>query len=324
MRIIIIFLFFFTSLKSQQIDTTTINIDEIIQQDETPLRFRIEYTPQDTENPNIEYEDIELPYQLYISSELTKLKLNYKLLTPQDLSKKDIKILFFKDYYFLNLDIKNLKNKNGFELSTYSKKLLVSKDNINFSCLKNYYHFNHYTLFEKLILKNELHYIIQYIENSTHQLDYSLEINKIFSESIIFSILPYLQYNFSKELNVNNLFYKNDINLDIFIHDKIITGLNFSLLNKYTFFNTNIILKNYPIENFYFDFVIGTEKDIKKIYYKTKLYKSIFNFNTTFIFKKSIYYDFIKEYFINFAEVYFKENINYIPETKTFEASLGS
>lgn len=323
MRIIIIFLFFFTLLKSQQIDTTTINIDEIIQQDETPLRFRIEYTPQDTENPNIEYEDIQLPYQLYISSELTKLKLNYKLLTPQDLSKKDIKILFFKDYYFLNLDIKNLKNKNGFELSTYSKKLLVSKDNVNFSCLKNHYHFNHYTLFEKLILKNELHYISQCIENYTHQLNYSLEINRIFSESIIFSILPYLQYNFSKELNVNNLFYKNDINLDIFIHDKIITGLNFSLLNNYTFFNTNLILKNYPIENFYFDFVIGTEKNIKKIYYKTKLYKNIFNFNTTFIFKKSIYYDFIKEYFINFAEVYFKENIKYLPETKTFEASLG-
>ncbi|MEO0225111.1 MAG: hypothetical protein ABIL76_08495, partial [candidate division WOR-3 bacterium] len=28
-------------------------------------------------------------------------------------------------------------------------------------------------------------------------------------------------------------------------------------------------------------------------------------------------------YFINFAEVYFKENIKYLPETKTFEASLG-
>lgn len=325
MKILVVLLFFFLSLlKAQQVDTTTINFEEIFPQGESPLKFRLEYTPRDTENPNIEYDDLQAPYQLYISSELLKLKPNYQpMMLLQDLSKIDLRSLFYKSNYYSNLYVKNLQSKTNLEFNAELKKLMFKKDNFDVPYLYSNYYLSHYIIIEKLIFKNEISYQSQNLDSSIRQINYDLEIKKILNRNFILSISPFLQYDFSEELNINYFFSKNDVNLDVLLNDKTMASLGVSLLNDFFLFNTNIIIKNFPLENFYLNSILSLEKDTKKIYYQTKFSKSMLGFSTSIVFKRAIFYDFIKKYFINFPEVYFKDGIKDLPEREALELVLG-
>lgn len=320
MKILLIISLLFSFLKSQQIDN--LNLDDVIFKEEPTLKFRLEYNPRDAEIPIIEYEDIEVPYQLYISSELRKQRFTSYFALLQNLSPKNIKILFGKDNYLLGAYLKNLQKKANLEFNTNFKKILVNAKDFN----KHYVDCNcfltYYAIFDKLVIKNDFAYQNQYVENCLRQINYNLEVSKVFNKSVIFSISPSFQLNFFKETNLKT-FFKSNFNMDLFITENLMTNLNADILNRVALFNANITFKNYPIENFYTKFSLGTEKDIKKLYYQTKVYKNLLNFDISVMFRKSLYYEFIKEYFIKFPEINYEKDIKDFPEIDNLEVKLG-
>lgn len=317
---ILAFLFiFFFQLKSQQIGTTTFTIDDIMIQQEENLQFRFEYTPKEIDIPTIEYEDIEPYYQQFFSSDINKLKLNYQILSLQSLNKRDIKILAGEKNYFVLANIKNLQRE--FDIKYEKINTGIDKSYIDFN-----YNLSYYKTFDTLTLKNNFLYFVKFLTNVNNQINYELEISKVIGKNMILSFSPLFQYNYFVKENLSILFNKNELNLDLIFTNKTMTNLKIINFNDsaITISSLNFIFKNFIIENSYLNFSFGHNEKTKKFLYGSEFYKSFSNLEISFSFKKDVYYEFIKEYFIKFPELhYIKEEIIKFPEIENLETNLG-
>ncbi|MCX7910811.1 MAG: hypothetical protein N2505_04445, partial [Endomicrobia bacterium] len=321
---LILFSILSVPLLSQQIDTTTVTMEDIISEETKPLQFRFEYIPKEIETPNVEYEDIEISYNQYISSDIMKIRPNYKFLIPYKL-KKDAKVLLGgKDNYLISADVKNLQENGNLNFSIKSEKFSVVKNNVNDYYINLGYYLNYSKIFNNFVFTNSLSYNNQFLNNSSRQINYDIEINKIFSPNIILSLLTSFQQNFIEYKNntFDNLFIKGNAKLESIINNKMMTGFNIEFFsNNSILFTTGVTFKNYIIDNSYLNFILSTDKNTKHFYYQIEFCKEFYNFNFSINYEKKLYFEFIRDYFIKFPQVLYKEII-YFPEIKAFETSL--
>ncbi|MCX7956716.1 MAG: hypothetical protein N2643_02330 [Endomicrobia bacterium] len=291
--------------------------------DDKPLQYRFNYIPKFIETPLIDYEDVVVPYNLYIEPQIGKTKTKYDFLFPEVKFDGGIRVLTGTGL-LVNYYINNINYQNTFILDADYQRLNINCEDIKpENYILNRYDINYHYINENYLLKNRLVYQNNFLKNEITQIVYSPEINFVLLKNFLFKVNPYLQFN---KLTNNEIFFLfNTVELDLLINEKFSSKISINNIDSQThLFGLNFIIKNIFFATFYFSSAIKYNVKNKNFYFNTKINKKIFNLTVSFELLDSIFYSYIEDYFTKLPDVlYFdKKELTY-PIKKEKSLKIG-
>jgi len=279
-----------------------------------PLYFELYYKPNFDVLPEVEYEDVNLPYEHYISPEFEKDKL------PTDFFTESLK----KTNFFSSISLGNIssflvkakeineKSIFGFSFSNESKQISFFN---SLDKLSNYnYNFIYKKTFDSFVLGSDIEAKTILLNNSVEQYSVNILVNKIF-KYFDFTYTPYAQLNKISEYNFKYLFLINNFSLNFVPYYKILCNLGIEYLhnrkkNLY-FYKLTAVFKDFLIDHNKFE-LEAKYSDKNDFFYFVKLTQKLKDLLFNLQLGERFYYDYLKSYFIKFPILKLSENSSFI------------
>ncbi|MCS7228199.1 MAG: hypothetical protein NZ839_04470, partial [Endomicrobia bacterium] len=305
------------SFNQTYISTPTISGDDFDLNIPYFLKF---YYPSDFfEVPEIDHEDISIPYEKYVVPDIEKLIVDTTLFIPVDKTKNVITIRTGNTNE-CKINIKNISQKEIIDcILNYYKTPVLLNDLNNKEYNEFNYNLQYSRTYDNLAFNGKLVWQNKYITEFINQYSLSCGIKKFFNEKFELFCVP--ESLLIRDEIKNRLFFTNIFGLNI-IMDKIMfifttRWLSFNMKEK-LFYNITTTVKNL-IPTLVLSASCEYDISDKRFYYTTELTQKIGMLNLTVSARNSIFYSYIYDYLLKFPEVKFDDStFIYYPKLRSF------
>lgn len=287
----------------------------------TPLYYEFYYTPDFFELPQIDYEDVTIPYLHYISPDLEKIKLdNNSFVDKISLVEKNFHFIIGNNYI--------LDNNIKFISPYYDLVSKINFENLKVVCFDSremFKQFNYFLKYSKPFnnwfinfqTENNINYLNEFLNIYRVKTDIKRFIKNKFEISYCGNML-YIKNKYDK------IFKLNEVNTNILLSNKILTEVGVKLIDNNELLYTLDFVSKEILPKFSTEMKMSYDNLNKNMHYIFSFIQNIQNSNFGFFYVDDIDYDYlINEYFTTLP--YFEINTItsfYYPEKKSIGCFL--
>lgn len=308
----------FPFVYSQQVEISTSTGEQNLDI-EIPKRFEFYYPVEFFEVPDVEYEDISVPYSKYVSAELEKLVIDHKMFVKNEKFKHELS-LYTGDCNLITVDINNVSSNSIFKnYAKYSRIPVMDNNMYNEFCCNFEYNY----IYNTLVIGGGLNLLNKYVTKFVNQYGLNFVFKKILFNKIELFYTPEVLL-FRNTTTEDKLFLSNFLGVNIIINKTLIScGAKLFDFDTHIkrMFNINFAIENFILQNLRISLGCDYDNTNNELYYTSEVRKKFGMVDFVILKNKSILHDFVYNYLVNLPQVEYN-TFHPFPEKNLFSIVL--